>query len=36
MDANQVKTFCAAAQLMPALGDYASTEAGKRTPGLMR
>ena len=33
MDANQVKTFCAAAaQLMPALGAYASIEASQRTP----
>jgi hypothetical protein len=33
MDANQVKTFCdAAAQLLPALGAYASTEASQRTP----
>ena len=34
MDAKQVETFCdAAARLLPALGAYASTEAGKRTPG---
>ena len=33
MDANQVKTFCAAAaQLLPALGEYASIEASQRTP----
>ena len=34
MDAKQVETFCdATAQLLPALGAYASTEPGKRTPG---
>lgn len=32
MDANQVKTFCAAAQLMPALGEYASIEGSQRKP----
>jgi hypothetical protein len=33
MDANQVKTFCAAAaQLTPALGEYASIEGSQRKP----
>jgi hypothetical protein len=33
MDANQIMTFCAvAAQLLPALGAYASIEASQRSP----
>ena len=33
MDADQVKTFCdAAAQLLPQLGEYASTAHDKRKP----